>query len=284
MEVITSRILYIIFSYSVQSIECCLLWCAVSTTTAVLPLVTGVTKRHSLCPCHIPVTCLNALVKAGGPSVSWDSLTNVHTTKILFAFIPLHVCPSFPYQPRSHHARKSSHDTPRSARSDGGRMNQPHLRDTIAQEMDGEMLVCDLREFRQHYLPFNPTVEAVGLALEFLQKQELLKRNGDSDDNYTWNKLDSPSKSTQVESEAFKPLVAIFSALETFTFSSTPPRTCNYRFKQHGNISMASRIPGSSHRIDGSFSGEPSPSICDVAVSAELKKNSGSKWEYDVSV
>jgi hypothetical protein len=164
-------------------------------------------------------------------------------------------------------------------------MNQPHLRDTIAQEMDGEMLVCDLREFQQHYLPFNPTVEEVGLALEFLQKQELLKRNEYSDDNcnYTWSKLDSPSKSTQVESESFKPFVAIFSALETFTFSSTPPRTCNYRFKQHGNISLASRIPGSSHRIDGSFSGEPSPSICDVAVGVELKKNSGSKSEHDVS-
>jgi hypothetical protein len=151
--------------------------------------------------------------------------------------------------------------------------------------MDGEMLVCDLREFRQHYLPFNPTVEEVGLALEFLQKQERLKRNEDFDDNcdYTWSDLDPPSKSTQVESKVFKLLVEIFSALETFTFSSTPLRTCNYCFKQHGNISLASQIPGSSHRIDGSFSGEPSPLICDVAVSVELKKYSGSKWEHDVS-
>ena len=49
-----------------------------------------------------------------------------------------------------------SQETLRSVRVDTAEMRQTIARGFVAQEMDSEIVVCDLAAFQKHYLPFVP--------------------------------------------------------------------------------------------------------------------------------
>jgi hypothetical protein len=163
-------------------------------------------------------------------------------------------------------------------------MKQTLLRMKIGEEMDTEMVVCDFQTFRQHYLPFDPSEDEVDSALQFLHEKELMKVE---DNNYLWSSFGRPSKCAEVEDIAFKPLEDISQTLQDHDLGTNKNRATKFIYRRHPNTNISSDIPGSNHRIDGSFSfmGTNDKSVVThcVAVPAEFKKKYNDVSVQDVS-
>ena len=176
-----------------------------------------------------------------------------------------------------------SQQTPRSARSDGHDIKQTLLRMKIGEEMDTEMVVCDFQTFRQHYLPFDPSEDEVDRALQLLHEKKLMKVKNNK---YLWSSFHRPSECVEVEDVVFKPLEDISQTLQN-QFEVHKNRTPKFSYRCHPNANLSSDIPGSNHRIDGSFSfiGTNDKSVVthSVAVGAEFKKKFNNASVQDVS-
>lgn len=134
-------------------------------------------------------------------------------------------------------------------------MKNDESRKDVAQAMNSEMLVFDIKNFLEHYGP-SPEIEitpdAIAGCKEYLLERQILENQTDGEEDiWSWTGFPTaPAKSTKTEPEVFDPLKDIVKGIWDYADEVQEKKKHRYKFKMVPKNHIESSISGANHMMD----------------------------------